>query len=48
MTQSPSDRLDRIEAALDRQIQVNAKLRTSSRILKPSLGKLATSIDTLL
>ncbi len=48
MTQSPSDRLDRIEAALDRQIQVNAELRTSTEVLKSSVGELATSTDTIL
>jgi uncharacterized membrane protein len=48
MTQSPSDRLDRIELALDRQIQVNAELRTSTEVLKASVGELATSTDTIL
>jgi hypothetical protein len=48
MTQSPSDRIDRIELALDRQIQVNAELRTSTEVLKASVGELATSTDTIL
>lgn len=33
MTQSPNDRLDRIEAALDRQVAVNGDLRTSVEVL---------------
>lgn len=48
MTQSPGDRIDRIESALDRQIQVNAELRTSTEVLKASVGELATSTDTIL
>jgi septal ring factor EnvC (AmiA/AmiB activator) len=48
MTQSPGDRIDQIESALDRQIQVNAELRTSTEILKASVGELATSTDTIL
>ena len=33
MTQDSGDRLDRIEAALDRQVAVNADLRTSVETL---------------
>lgn len=48
MTQSPSDRLDRIEAALDRQIQVNAELRTSTEVLRTSVGELTSSTESIL
>ena len=49
MTQgNPSDRLDRVEAALERQVQVNADLRTSAEVLRTSVGELATSTDTIL
>jgi uncharacterized membrane protein len=48
MTQSPSDRLDRIEAALDRQMQVNAELRTSTEVLRTSVGELTSSTESIL
>ncbi len=47
MTQSPNDRLDWIEAALDRQVQVNADLRTSTEVLKNSVNTINNSVAEL-
>jgi chromosome segregation ATPase len=47
MTQSPSDRLDRIEAALDHQVSVNADLRTSVEILNNTANSLQASVSDL-
>ena len=47
MTQD-GDRLDRIEAALDRQVAVNADLRTSVTELKTTVTELRTTADALL
>lgn len=42
------ERLDRIEAALDRQVGVNAELRTSVEALKISTTELRTTAEALL
>lgn len=42
------DRLDRIEAALDRQVAVNADLRTSLEALKISTTEVRTTAEALL
>lgn len=47
MTQDSGDRLDRIEAALDRQVAVNADLRTSVEILKASTAELSETVSDL-
>ena len=47
MTQSPSDRLDRIEAALDRQVSVNGDLRTSVEVLNNTVNSLQASVSDL-
>jgi hypothetical protein len=43
MSEATPDRLDRIEAALDRQVAVNADLRTSLEALKISTEALKIS-----
>lgn len=48
MTQDNGDRLDRIEAALDRQVAVNAELRTSVETLKTSTTELRATAEALL
>lgn len=40
-----SERLDRIEAALDRQAELNASLRTSIEILKLSTEETRASVE---
>lgn len=47
MTQSPESRLDRIEAALDRQVSVNADLRTSVEVLNHTAESLQASVADL-
>ncbi len=47
MTQSHSDRLDRIEAALDRQVSVNGDLRTSVEVLNNTVNSLQASVSDL-
>lgn len=42
------ERLDRIEAALDRQVAVNADLRTSLEALKISTTEVRTTAEALL
>lgn len=44
MTQDSGDRLDRIEAALDRQVAVNAELRTSVETLKNTTDSLQSTV----
>lgn len=48
MTQFPNDRLDRVEAALERQVSVNAELRTSTEVLRASVAELTESTESIL
>ncbi len=45
MTQSPDDRLTRVETALERQVQVNAEVRTQLEILKATAEALVTTSE---
>lgn len=46
--EQPENRLERIEAALDRQVTVNADLRTSVETLRNSTTELRTTAEALL
>jgi len=48
MNQEQENRLEEVEAALDRQVAVNADLRTSIEILKISIDKMQNSMEFLL
>jgi Zn-dependent M32 family carboxypeptidase len=48
MSEATPDRLDRIEAALDRQVAVNADLRTSVTELKATTADLRDTTAALL
>ncbi|MBF2067166.1 MAG: hypothetical protein IGS39_22530 [Calothrix sp. C42_A2020_038] len=47
MTETPNERLDRAEAALDRQVDVNADLRASVEILRNQTESLQASVADL-
>jgi chromosome segregation ATPase len=47
MTQPPNDRFDQIQAALDRQVQVNADLLTRLEILSNTVQSLQASVGDL-
>ncbi|BAZ19086.1 hypothetical protein NIES4071_109710 (plasmid) [Calothrix sp. NIES-4071] len=52
MTQSqspnPDDRLARVEAALENQVEVIAELRTSNEILRTSVRELTSTAESVL
>ena len=49
MTQGiPNDRLARVEAVLERQVEVNAELRTSNEVLRTTVRELTSSTDAIL